>query len=143
MINAINLFRRTKGCFNSYFCSTKRYSNVFILHFIDFYSQQSFSNTKIPIIDLREIKDNIVYITNQSRNYFIYKMEKGLYSGNSLTKTHKLYKKNRGSLSSLDESALKHYEKFPSSSLTNFRKYLQNPSMRNTFADFKSPLKTQ
>lgn len=70
-------------------------------------------------------------------------MEKGLYSGNSLTKTHKLYKKNRGSLSSLDESALKHYEQFPSSSLTNFRKYLQNPSMRNTFADFKSPLKTQ
>lgn len=36
-------------------------------------------------------------------------MEKGLYSRNSLTKSHKAYKKTRASLSSLDETTLKHF----------------------------------
>lgn len=70
-------------------------------------------------------------------------MEKGLNSRNSLTKIQKSYKKTHAAKSSLDETVLKHFDGCNTPSSINIRSSLQASLMRNTFNNFKSPVKSQ
>lgn len=67
-------------------------------------------------------------------------MEKSLNTKSSLTKISKAHKKGHGHKSSLDETALKHYEAHHLSSMIHLRNSLQNSLSRNSYNCCKSPL---